>query len=144
MSDYPQVLGPHIINVSSFEEYRTWMAAHFEQIPEPGAHWIFHIQDERQNIIKIGDGVHMFGELTNYSEIPNPTAYYRISETDLRELLTAAHQFWALEGGGVDNWMWCGESCCDYLDQYNADQGTDFEDFEDLAAHEMKNYTIIS
>ena len=108
MSDYPQVLGPHVINVSSFEEYRTWMAAHFEQIPEPGVYWIFHIQDEHQDIIKIGDGVHMFGELTNYSEIPDKIKYYRISETDLRELLTAAHQFWALEGGGVDNWKRCG------------------------------------
>ena len=144
MSDYPQILGPHVINVSSFEEYRTWMAAHFEQIPEPGVYWIFHIQDEHQDIIKIGDGVHMFGELTNYSEIPDKIKYYRISETDLRELLTAAHQFWALEGGGVDNWMWCGESCCDYLDQYNADQGTDFDDFEDLAEHEMKGYPIVS
>ena len=144
MSDYPQVLGPYIINVSSIEEYRTWMAMHFEQIPELGAYWIFHIRDEKQDIIKIGDGIHMFGELTNYSEIPNKTKYYKISETDLRELLTAAHQFWALDGSGVDNWMWCGESYCDYLNQYNADQGTDFNDFEDLAEYEMKNYAIIS
>ena len=144
MSNYPQVLGPHVINVSSFEEYRTWMAAHFEQIPEPGACWIFHIQDEHQDIIKIGDGIHMFGELTHYSEIPNKIKYYRISETDLRELLTAAHKYWALECGGVDNWIWEADSRHDYLKQYNADQGTDFDDFEDLAAHEMKNYAIIS
>ena len=143
MSDYPQVFGPHIINVSSFEDYHTWMAEHFEQIPDPGVCWIFHIQDKRQDIIKIGDGVHMFGELTNYNEIPNKTKYYKISETDLRELLTAAHQFWALDGGGVDNWMWCGESCCDYLNQYNTDQGTDFNDFEDLAEYEMKGYATI-
>ena len=144
MSDYPQVLGPHIVNLPSFEVYRTWMATHFEQIPEPGAYWIFHIQDEKQDIIKIGDGVHMFGELTNYSEIPNKTKYYKISAADLRELLTAAHQFWALDGGGVDNWMWCGESCYNYLNQYNADQGTDFDDFEDLAKYEMKSYVVIS
>lgn len=45
--------------------------------------------------------------------------YYKISETDLLELLTAAHKFWALEGGGVDNWLWeadsrhdCGRPAC--------------------------------
>ena len=70
--------------------------------------------------------------------------YYRISETDLRELLTAAHLFWALENGGVDNWIWCGESCCDYLNQCNADQNTDFDNFEKLVAHEMQSYTIMS
>lgn len=144
MSDYPQVLGPHIINVSSVEEYRAWMATHFEQIPEPGTYWIFHIQDEKQDIIKIGDGVHVFGKLTNYSEIPNKTKYYKISETNLRELLTAAHYAWALEGGGVDNWTWEADSRHDYLKQYNADQGTDFNDFEDLAEYEMKDYAIIS
>ena len=144
MSDGPLVLGPTIINLSTFEQYRTWMAAHFEQIPDPGEYWIFHIQEEHQNIIKIGDGVHMFGELTSYSEMPNPTRYYRISETDLRELLTAAHYAWALEGGGVDNWTWEADSRHDYLKQYNADQGTDFDDFEDLAEHEMKGYAIIS
>lgn len=144
MSDYPQVLGSHIINVSSSEEYRAWMATHFEQIPEPGVYWIFHIQDEKQDIIKIGDGVHMFGELTNYSKIPNKTKYYKISETDLRELLTAAHYAWALESGGVDNWIWEADSRHDYLKQYNADQGTDFNDFEDLAEYEMKDYAIIS
>ena len=144
MSDCTQVLGPHVINVSSFEEYRTWMAAHFEQIPEPGVYWIFHIQDEQQNIIKIGDGVHMFGELTHYSEMPNKTKYYRISETDLRELLAAAHYAWALECGGVDNWTWEDDSRHDYLSQYNADQGTDFNNFEDLAAHALKDYVILS
>ena len=70
--------------------------------------------------------------------------YYRISEADLRELLTAAHYAWALEGGGVDNWTWEADSRHDYLKQYNADQGTDFNDFEDLATHEMKGYAIIS
>lgn len=144
MSDYPQVLGPHIINLPSFEVYRTWMATHFEQIPEPGAYWVFRIRDEKQDIIKIGDGIHMFGELTNYSEIPDKTKYYKISETDLRELLTAAHYAWALEVGGVDNWTWEADSRHDYLKQYNADQGTSFDDFEDLAEHEMKGYAIIS
>ena len=70
--------------------------------------------------------------------------YYKISETDLLELLAEAHRLRALNSGGVDNWTWYGESCCDYLNRYNVNQGTDFDDFEELAAHAIKNYTIIS
>ena len=70
--------------------------------------------------------------------------YYKISETDLRELLAAAHYAWALDGGGVDNWTWEADSRHDYLSQYNADQGTDFDNFGDLAEHEMQSYAVIS
>jgi hypothetical protein len=69
--------------------------------------------------------------------------YFKVSETDLRELLRAAHLFWALESGGVDNWMWEADSRHDYLKQYNEDQGTDFDDFDELAAHELTGYLLI-
>ena len=68
------------------------------------------------------------------------TKYYYISETDLRELLAAAHYAWALECGGVDNWTWEGESRHDYLKQYNAEHGTNFEYFEELADCEVTTY----
>ena len=143
MSDYPQVLGPHVINLPDLESYMSWMRTHFEQIPNPGDIWIFNIHDEGLITTKVGDGIHMFGELKSIQDARSAIKYYKISETDLRELLTAAHYAWALEGGGVDNWTWEADSRHDYLSQYNADQGTDFDDFEDLAAHEMKNYPII-
>ena len=144
MSDYPQVLGPKVIYLPDLESYRSWMRTHFEQIPDAGEVWVFNIHDEGLTTIKVGDGTHMFGELKSVKDAKREIKYYRISETDLRELLTAAHYAWAREGGGVDNWTWEADSRHDYLSQYNADQGTDFDDFEDLATHEMKNYTVIS
>lgn len=143
MSNYPQVLGPHIVSMRDMAHYNVWLGTHFYEVPDPGETWVFSICDEKRTIILKGDGKKAFGELQEVNSL-STIKYYKISETDLRELLTAAHQFWALDGGGVDNWMWCGESCCDYLNQYNADQGTDFDDFEDLAEHEMKGYAIIS
>ncbi len=69
--------------------------------------------------------------------------YYKISEQELRELLTAANQYWALECGGVDNWMWCGESCCDYLRQCSEDTGEEFDCFEELVDYEITGYQSI-
>ena len=144
MSDYPQVLGPHVVNLPNLEFYKAWMRTHFEQIPEPGEVWIFNTYEEGLTTMKVGDGIHMFGELKSVKDPKSETKYYRVSETDLRELLAAAHYAWALENGGVDNWTWEADSRHDYLQQYNADQGTDFDNFEDLAAQEMKSYTLIS
>ena len=144
MSDYPQVLGPHVVNLPNLEFYKAWMRTHFEQIPEPGEVWIFNTHEEGLTTMKVGDGIHMFGELKSVKDPKSETKYYRVSETDLRELLAAAHYAWALENGGVDNWTWEADSRYDYLQQYNADQGTDFDNFEDLAAQEMKGYALIS
>jgi hypothetical protein len=69
--------------------------------------------------------------------------YYKISEKALRELITAANQFYALECGGVDNWMWCGESCCDFLRQCGEDASREFEDFEELTDYEITGYPVI-
>ena len=143
MSDYPQVLGPHIITFDTADEWYRWLYRRGDDIPNPGEIFVFHINELRKDICKMGNGITCFRELPEYGDEPR-VKYYRISETDLRELLTAAHYAWALENGGVDNLTWEADSRHDYLSQYNADQGTDFDDFEDLAAHEMKNYAIIS
>lgn len=139
MSDYPQVLGPHIISLTDTNEYLAWLNTHFFKVPNPGEAWILSIRDTQREIILIGDGQKAFGELKDINDEPQ-IKYYRISETDLRELLSAAHYAWALEFGGVDNWTWEADSRHDYLSQYNADQGTDFDNFEDLAEHELKLY----
>ena len=143
MSDYPYTIGPHIVFLADTNEYLAWLDTHFFEVPNPGETWILPIRDTQRTIILIGDGQKSLGELKDINDQPR-IKYYRISETDLRELLTAAHYAWALECGGVDNWTWEADSRHDYLSQYNADQGTNFDNFEDLAAHEMKNYTIIS
>lgn len=85
--------------------------------------------------------------------------YALVPVGELAELIEAAHQFWALECGGVDNWEWYGESCITYLEDYireneneifEADIGFedefDLEDFgfTDIVDVEIDNYNIIS
>lgn len=50
-----------------------------------------------------------------------------LSEEELVRLLESDMRLNALECGGVDNWDYCGEACCDYLDAVG------FDDFEDAA-----------
>jgi hypothetical protein len=68
--------------------------------------------------------------------------YYRISEPALRELLMAAHNYAALEGGGVDNWEWYGESLSQYLDEYCEWNGINRAryDFDKLAEEDLAGY----
>lgn len=66
--------------------------------------------------------------------------YYRISGPALRELLMAAHSYWALEGGGVDNWEWCGQSIQDYIDECSAIDFVHYEDMEEIVESSLCNY----
>lgn len=50
-----------------------------------------------------------------------------LSEDELVRLLENVMELNALECGGVDNWDYRGEACCDYLDAVG------FDDFEDAA-----------
>lgn len=50
-----------------------------------------------------------------------------LSEEELVRLLESDMRLNALECGGVDNWDYRGEACCDYLDAVG------FDDFEDAA-----------
>ena len=70
--------------------------------------------------------------------------YYKIDEATLRDLLIAANHYWALEGGGVDNWMWESESRHDYIDAYNNANGTNYEDIEEIAEAELGDYEVIN
>lgn len=59
---------------------------------------------------------------------------YIIDENNLKELLNASFTLDALECSGVDNWEWCGESCCDFLKEEGV------EDFDELVDKEIINY----
>ena len=50
-----------------------------------------------------------------------------LSEDELVRLLESDMELAALGSGGVDNWDWYDDSCCDYLDAVG------FDDFEDAA-----------
>lgn len=69
--------------------------------------------------------------------------YRKIEENALRELLIAAHKYWALERGGVDNWDWCGASECDYVDDCIVTDEQHYDSIEDIAEEDLKNYEII-
>ena len=141
MSDAPLTLGPHIISLKNMSEYAAWVNTHSHEVLDPGETCVFSILDTRDTIILVGDGRKAVWEIQELRADPKPT-YRLIKESDLRDLLIAANQFWALESGGVDNWMWCGESCHDFLAACNEEMGTDFEDFESLADHELTGYPV--
>lgn len=50
-----------------------------------------------------------------------------LSEDELVRLLESDMELAALGRGGVDNWDWYDDSCCDYRDAVG------FDDFEDAA-----------
>ena len=52
--------------------------------------------------------------------------YVKISINELKGLITAAHSFYALQQGGVDNWEWYGASLQDYA------TSAGFKDFDEL------------
>lgn len=76
--------------------------------------------------------------------------YYKVRESVLLNLLEESNRLAALEQGGVDNWMWCGDSYSDYLLAYCEDNGLDPEQvgngsfcFTDLAEIDLKSFEEI-
>ena len=62
--------------------------------------------------------------------------YYKVSESELRELLHDSMKLCALESGGVDNWEWYGASIQDFIEANgNPDNG-----IYDIADKELENY----
>lgn len=75
--------------------------------------------------------------------------YYMVEEAELKDLLKAYHQLSALEGGGVDNWSWHGDSLYHYLDEYaksigitNIEELEDF-DFDSIVKRELSEYRSV-
>ena len=62
--------------------------------------------------------------------------YYKVSESELRELIHDSLMLCALQNGGVDNWEWYGASIHDFLEA----NGAQCEDEYDIAEKELKNY----
>lgn len=58
---------------------------------------------------------------------------YQVSESKLIELIHDSMKLYALEDGGVDNWLWYDDSICDF-EEANGDE------LYELAKKELKNY----
>ena len=69
--------------------------------------------------------------------------YYKIDEATLRDLLAAATHYWALESGGVDNWMHESEARHEFIDDYNRVNNTDYEYIEEIVEAELCDYEVI-
>ena len=69
--------------------------------------------------------------------------FYKISETDLRRLLTDAYRFQALECGGVDNWEWYSEAFHDFVEECSKDEEKEYEDIDEIAEDSLKYYEEI-
>ena len=63
--------------------------------------------------------------------------YYRVSESELKELLTDSLRLSALDRDGVDNWEWYGEGFRNVIREYVTEYGLNAEDedmdFRDIA-----------
>lgn len=72
--------------------------------------------------------------------------YYLVPEHELKNLLHDNLTLCALEGGGVDNWDWYGQSIADFLDDaeedYNVPFGVDF-DIDDMVEVDIRGYKSI-
>jgi hypothetical protein len=68
--------------------------------------------------------------------------YYRISEPALRELLMAAHTFYALQSWGVDNWPGWGEAQHNYVDDCSVIDEVHYDDMEEIVEADLTNYEI--
>lgn len=69
--------------------------------------------------------------------------YRKIEENALRQLLIAAHNYWALECGGVDNWDFLGEAIHAYVGDCIVTDEQCYDTIEDIAEEDLKNYDII-
>lgn len=62
--------------------------------------------------------------------------YYKVSESELRELIYDSMTFSALQNGGVDNWEWYSTSIQDFIEA----NGKPNDSIYDIAENELKNY----
>lgn len=69
--------------------------------------------------------------------------YRKIEENALRQLLIAAHNYWALECGGVDNWDFRSEAVHAYVDDCIVTDEQYYDSIEYIAEEDLKNYDII-
>ena len=66
---------------------------------------------------------------------------YKVSKEQLLELLECQARWYALEGGGVDNWTWYGESLSEYIKDYVEENNIDISPNE-LTIADIAEYSL--
>ncbi len=69
--------------------------------------------------------------------------YYKISEGFLKDLLTMAHTYQALESWGVDNWIGWGEAQREYVKDCSVIDETHYEEIEDIVDADIATMEVI-
>ena len=69
--------------------------------------------------------------------------YYKISEAYLKDLLTMAHTYQALESWGVDNWIGWGEAQREYIKDCSVIDETHYEEIEDIVDADISTMEVI-
>ena len=69
--------------------------------------------------------------------------YYKISEGFLKDLLTMAHTYQALESWGVDNWIGWGEAQREYINDCSIIDETNYECIEDIVDADIATMEVI-
>ena len=72
--------------------------------------------------------------------------YYKISESELIELLASSIRMDALESSGVDNWEWYSEAISSHVDYFRKKNNIKEEDIwlEDIVEFDIQNYTEVN
>lgn len=71
--------------------------------------------------------------------------HYRVSVSELKDLLRDSFTLQALEAGGVDNWPYYGEAIQDYIEEWRKEFGLGSDEdwsIEDIAEAAVKGYLI--
>lgn len=69
--------------------------------------------------------------------------YYKISEGLLKDLLTMAHTYQALESWGVDNWTGWGDAQREYIKDCSVTDETHYECIEDIVDADIAAMEVI-
>lgn len=69
--------------------------------------------------------------------------YYKISEGFLKDLLTMAHTYQALESWGVDNWIGWGEAQREYINDCSIIDETNYECIKDIVDADIATMEVI-
>lgn len=70
---------------------------------------------------------------------------YIINEDRLKELLLAENKLLALENGGVDNWIWYGDSLKEFIQQWVIDKEYNENkkwNFKDIIKDDLKLFEV--
>lgn len=140
------------------EDYGRFIAGCGNCILNKNEQYCFIIEDFHWEWYVIGDGVTTLVNLPKMSkcefsleimkqieqaERELTTQYRKVPEMTLREMMIGYYNYLALEQGGVDDWVWAGDSISNFINDAIVIEEKHFDSIEDIVDHDMKSYPPI-